>query len=250
MFFFGGAYFVALYYLPIYFQSVHNASPIESGVRMLAFIIPLTIAAIVQGFALTKIGIVPLFWLVGGMLETVGAGLFYTMDADTPAGRWIGYQILVGFVAGWTFQVAMANAQIHAQPEDLSQATAIVNCKSTVHLFTEPCALTSYIVSVTIGGAFFISAAQCAFNNQLIRELARRLPEIDPAVVLATGATRIRQDFPASQVPIVLEAYMVGLKAVFAVMIAAYGISSLVSVFGSWERLDEEKLKAAGSGAA
>jgi hypothetical protein len=128
MFFFGGAYFTLLYYLPIYFQSIHNTSPVGSGVRMLALIIPLTIAAIVQGFALTKVGIVPLFWLVGGALETVGAGLFYTMDADTSAGKWIGYQILVGFMTGWTFQVAIANAQIHARPEDLSQVTAIVNC--------------------------------------------------------------------------------------------------------------------------
>jgi len=105
---------------------------------MLALIIPLTIAAIAQGFALTKIGIVPLFWLVGGALETIGAGLFYTMDADTSAGKWIGYQILVGFMTGWTFQVAIANAQIHAQPEDMSQVTAIVNCKSPL----TPCTTT------------------------------------------------------------------------------------------------------------
>jgi hypothetical protein len=49
---------------------------------------------------------------------------------------------------------------------------------------------------------------------------------------------------------LILDGYMVGLKAVFAVMIAAYGISTLVSVFGSWERLDEAKLKAAAGGVA
>jgi hypothetical protein len=129
MFFFGGAYFVVLYYLPIYFQSIHNASPINSGVRTLALIIPLTLSAIIQGFALSKIGIVPLFWIVGGAIATIGAGLFYTMDADTSAGKWIGYQILVGFATGATFQVAIANAQVHAKSEDLSQVSAIVNCK-------------------------------------------------------------------------------------------------------------------------
>lgn len=103
---------------------------------------------------------------------------------------------------------------------------------------------------MTVGGAFFISAAQCAFNNQVIKELVKRLPEIDPSIVLGTGATRIRQTFPTSQVPIVLDAYMVGLKAVFAVMIAAYGVSTMVAVFGSWERLDEEKIKKAAGGAA
>jgi hypothetical protein len=134
MFFFGGAYFVVLYYLPIYFQSIHNASPINSGVRMLALIIPLTLSAILQGFALSKIGIVPLFWIIGGAIATIGAGLFYTMDANTSAGKWIGYQILVGFATGATFQVAIANAQVHARSEDLSQVSAIVNCKCTSNL--------------------------------------------------------------------------------------------------------------------
>ncbi|KAL2111640.1 hypothetical protein VUR80DRAFT_9651 [Thermomyces stellatus] len=61
MFFFGGAYFTILYYLPIYFQSDHNASPTKSSVNMLTLIIPLTLATVVQGAGLSKIRIVPLF---------------------------------------------------------------------------------------------------------------------------------------------------------------------------------------------
>ena len=129
MFFFGGAYFTILYYIPVYFQSIHNTSAINSRVRMLALILPLTFAAIFQGFALMKLGIVPAFWVLGGSLATVGCGLLYTMDAETSVGKWIGYQILVGFAVGWTFQVAISNAQVHATSEDMSQVTAIVNCK-------------------------------------------------------------------------------------------------------------------------
>jgi hypothetical protein len=110
MFFFGGAYFTILYYLPIYFQSIHNSNAINSGVRMLAFILPLTFAAIFQGFALMKLGVVPAFWVLGGSLATVGCGLMYTMDGDTSVGKWIGYQVIVGFAVGWTFEVAISNA--------------------------------------------------------------------------------------------------------------------------------------------
>ncbi|CBF80597.1 hypothetical protein AN8459.2 [Aspergillus nidulans FGSC A4] len=233
MFFFAGAYFITLYYLPIYFQSVFNSSPIGSGVRMLALIIPLTIAAIVQGMALVKIGIVPLFWIIGGILGTVGAGLFYTMDVDTSTGQWIGFQIIVGFTVGWTFQVALSNGQVHASPEDMSQVTAIIN------------------FSVTVGGAIFLSAAQCVFNNQLLKELAATLPEIDPAIALATGATQIREAFEPNQIPLVISAYMVGLKAVFAIIIAAFGIATLIGgSLGSWKRLHKDSLAKAAGGAA
>ncbi|KAM0549210.1 hypothetical protein ACHAPJ_009520 [Fusarium lateritium] len=230
MFFFGGAYFTILYYLPIYFQSVHNSSAIGSGVRMLALIIPLTIAAIIQGAALIKIGIIPLFWVVGGILGTVGCGLLYTMDDQTSTGKWIGYQIIVGFTAGWTFQVALSNGQIHARPEDMSQVTAIIN------------------FSLTIGGAILLSAAQSTFNNQLIKTLAVNLPEIDPAMVLGVGATRIRQDFSASQIPAVIDAYVVGLKAVFAITIAAFGMSTVIGLFGSWKRVNHKDLQNAATG--
>lgn len=130
VFFFGGAYFAVLYFLPIYFQSVHNMSAISSGVRMLAFIIPLTFAIIAQGPAFMKVGIAPPFWVIGGAVSTIGCGLLYTMDSDTSAGKWIGYQILVGFAFGWTYQIAIENAQVQASQEDMSQTTAIVNCKS------------------------------------------------------------------------------------------------------------------------
>ncbi|RAH81279.1 MFS general substrate transporter [Aspergillus japonicus CBS 114.51] len=232
MFFFGGAYFTILYYLPIYFQSVYNSSPIGSGVKMLALIIPLTIAAVVQGVALSKIGIVPLFWVIGGAIGTIGCGLFYTMDTHTSTGKWIGYQILVGFPIGWTFQVALSNAQVHATPEDMSQVASIVN------------------FFVTVGGSFFLSAAQSAFNNQLLQEMARRLPDLDPSMVLGVGATQIRQAYTPSQVPVVIDAYVVGLKAVFAITVAAFGVSTIVGFFGSWKRLHADSLKKAAGGAA
>ncbi|PYH40784.1 MDR family MFS transporter [Aspergillus saccharolyticus JOP 1030-1] len=232
MFFFGGAYFTILYYLPIYFQSVYNSSPIGSGVKMLAFIIPLTIAAIVLGVALSKIGIVPLFWIIGGAIGTIGCGLFYTMDTNTSTGKWIGYQILVGFATGGTFQVALSNAQVHAAPEDMSQVSSIVN------FFT------------TVGGSFFLSAAQSAFNNQLLNYITVKLPEIDPSTVLGIGATQIRQAFTLSQVPIVIDGYVVGLKVVFAITVAAFGASTIIGFFGSWKRLHEDSLKKVAGGAA
>ena len=64
------------------------------------------------------------------------------------------------------------------------------------------------------------------------------------------GATQIREVFTEAQVPVVLDAYMVGLKAVFAITTAAYGVCVLVGGFGDWKRLNEEEIKKAAGGAA
>lgn len=46
-----------------------------------------------------------------------------------------------------------------------------------------------------------------------------------------------------------LDAYMIGLKAVFAIVMAAYGVSTALAVFGSWKRINEGKMKEAAGGA-
>lgn len=101
-----------------------------------------------------------------------------------------------------------------------------------------------------IGGSFFLSAAQSAFNNQLIKALATTLPNINPAIALGTGATQIRTAFSASQVPLVVDAYMTALKAVFAITVAAFGLSTVIGFFGSWKKLHAADLQKAAGGAA
>ena len=103
---------------------------------------------------------------------------------------------------------------------------------------------------MTVGGAFFLSAAQSAFNNQLIKTLAIKFPEIDPAVAIGTGATQIPEAFTASQVSVIIDAYMVGLKAVFATTIAAFGVATVIGFFGSWKKLHGDEQKKAAGGAA
>lgn len=223
--FFAGAYWTILYYLPIYFQSVYNVSPIGSGVRNLPVIIALTISAIFQGVALSKIGYSTPVMIIGAAISTIASGLFYTLEVTTPVGKWIGYQILCGFAVGGTFQTAISVVQVHAKPEDMSSVTAIV-------FFFQ-----------MIGGAFFLSAAQSAFNNRMISTIAVTAPGVSPAVVLLTGATQIRSAFTSTQVPGVVAGYMAGLKVVFAISVGAFGFAFLIGLFGSWKKLNASAMK-------
>lgn len=94
-----------------------------------------------------------------------------------------------------------------------------------------------------IGGSFTLAAAQSGFNNKLIQALRSSAPELDSATVLATGATQIRTAFTAEQVPKVVNAYMTGLKVVFAITAATFTFSALVAMCSSWGKLMPQEVE-------
>ena len=129
-FFFAGSYFLIIYYLPIYFQSIGGVSPALSGVYNLPLILAATVAVLFAGGFITATGLAFPIEISGAAIAIIGAGLLYTLDIGTSTGKWIGYQILGAVGWGAAFQVPIMVAQSNALAEDLPSVTAIVLCKS------------------------------------------------------------------------------------------------------------------------
>ncbi|KAF5585410.1 major facilitator (MFS1) transporter [Fusarium pseudoanthophilum] len=222
-FFFAGSYFITLYYLPIYFQSIDNQSPIGSGVRNIPLIALFSVATFASGKAITKTGTAAPYLVVSSIIVTIAAGLFYTLDIGTSTGKWVGYQILAGFGYGVGLQVPVVISQAFAAPSDMAPVTSII------------------IFSRTIGGTFLITAAQSGFINQIIHKLSSTAPTVDPALVTETGATTLRQNFSGAELNGVLHAYAWGIKVAFAITIVACGITVITSLFTKWTNIHHKK---------
>ncbi|KAI1434146.1 putative efflux pump antibiotic resistance protein [Xylaria sp. CBS 124048] len=218
-FFFAGSYYAVLYYLPIYFQSIHNVSPTQSGVRNLPLILSLSLFTLLSGGFITSTGIATPLQVAGALIATAGCATLYTLDINTSTGKWIGYQLLAGIGWGVGFQVPIIMAQSNAEPADIASVTATV-------LFFQ-----------TIGGAFLVAAAQAAFVNRILTVLPGKVPGVDPAQVISIGATRIRSSFPAAQIPGIIDAYMEGITVALIIALAAVAFSALLSVLSPWKRL-------------
>lgn len=230
-FFFSGAYFLIIYYLPIYFQSIDNVSPEMSGVRNLPLILAVTISMLASGAYISTTGIAAPITVVGTAMGVVCTGLLYTLDIGTSKGKWIGYQIIGGVGWGIASQIPIITVQATAPATDLAEVTAIL-------LFFQ-----------TIGGAFMVSAAQAAFVNVLMKVLPHSAPGINPFIVVKTGATDLRTAFAADLVPGILEAYMRGLKIAFAIGLASTGVAFvIITLFQRWNRLNTAAI--AGGGVA
>ena len=205
-------FFVLLYYLPYYFQSIDGVSPQDSGVRNLPYILAVGLSTIASGIFITITGHYTTIMVAGSVISTIGAGLIYTLDIGSSSGKWIGYQILAGIGSGISFQIPIIVAQAISDPVDLSSVSAIV-------LFFQ-----------TVAGAIFIQVAQALFTNKLVQSVAANVKSVNPAKVVVTGATALRTAFTPAQLPGILRAYMDGLKDAYTLAIAISGVACIVAI--------------------
>lgn len=127
-FFFMGSYIVLLYYLPIYFQSIKDASPIKSGVNNLPLVLAAAVFALAGGAVVMQTGRAQQVMCFGSMLTTVAIGLIYTFDIQTSTAKWAGYQFFTGATMAFAIMHGLSVAQASVGPEDISGVTANLLC--------------------------------------------------------------------------------------------------------------------------
>jgi hypothetical protein len=206
-----GCFLLLMYYLPIYFQVVSGVSASQSGIRNVPYILGIALCSILSGVGITMTGHYLPFLALGPVLATIGCGLIYTLDVGSSSSAWIGYQALAGIGLGFSVQVAIIVAQAIVPTEDISSITAIM------------------IFFQTISGAVFVSVGQSLFANKLLSTVPKLVPDVSPALVLATGATELRKTFNAAQLPLIIRSYMDGLKDAYILSIMLGGLAVLVA---------------------
>ena len=222
------------------FVSPQSVSPQKAPI---ADSIP-ALCTVISGGLITAFGVYVPWLFAGSVLATIGAGLIYTIDIGTSSSKWIGYQALSGIGIGFAFQVPMIANQAFVKMSEISSVTAITLCKLSSPSLTSLCL--PYPVFQTIGGAFFVSAGQTAFANRLLSRIPITAPGVKPGLVVATGATQLRDVFAAEDIDGILIAYMDGLKLTFALCIAFAGVTLPIALFAKWQNI-KPKAEAVGA---
>jgi hypothetical protein len=91
----------------------------------------------------------------------------------------------------------------------------------------------------TISGAFFNTAAQSLFENSLHQTLTSTYPAISLTRLDQAGAGGIREEFAGAELDAVLNAYLVGIRHVFAFAIAGAGLSVICALIIPMKRLPD-----------
>ena len=223
--FFGAGFFVLIFYMAIYFQSVKGSSATHAGIQLLPLLVATVLSSIATGGLITGIGYYVPIQIFCMILFSIGAGLITTFDLHTPTAQWFGYQVLTGLGIGVGFQSGVIIVQTVLPLKDVPVATAMVSFFQT------------------LGGALFIAVAQSLFQQGLTKRIASGAPELDPQIFLKSGATQIRtilaQLGAEDRLDVVLQGYVDGLTHTFWITTAC-AIAALIVCLGlEWKSVKD-----------
>ncbi|ETS80253.1 hypothetical protein PFICI_07782 [Pestalotiopsis fici W106-1] len=144
----GLAFMSAEYYLPLLLQSSLEASPLQSGLLLLPFIVTTAISGIACGAFIHRTGRFQEILWVGALFLCLGFGLFISFNIHSSTARIIGYQLIGGLGSGLLFETPIIAIQSQVRPEEVATATSTL-------IFVRNIGIT---LSVVIGGSFFQSS--------------------------------------------------------------------------------------------
>ncbi|KAK5116980.1 hypothetical protein LTR62_006701 [Meristemomyces frigidus] len=207
-----GTFFVLLYYLPIYFQSVKGVLTSESGIRNIPMMIGSSLFAIVTDILISIAGEYQASMVVGNALICIASDLIYTLDVVSQSGEWIGYQVIAGIGMGLSLQIGIIVSQGVVEPQDMSEASAMA-------LFFQ-----------LFSGAIAVSVAQVLFANKLLKSLTHTLGHSKAVETVAAGATGLRRILAGADLDAAIHSYKVGLRNAYMLSIVLAGLGVAVGV--------------------
>lgn len=169
------------------------------------------------------------FIIMGTSLLAIGAGLIATFTIDTPSHQWIGYEIIFGLGSGFFVSSPLVAIQAVLSAKDTPVGIAIV----TFHQM--------------FGSAFFVALSQTVFNEQLLKQLAKNVPEANVGALLAAGTARLREAVPPEQLHGVLISYNRALLDPFYVGAGISALATFCSLGIQWVNVKGKELSPGGA---
>jgi hypothetical protein len=212
---------VHTFYLPFYFQSAKGLSAEASGVRLLPYLLSVTVAELTVGTSVAMLGVYLPFMWTGSALFAVAAGLLYTLTITTGTARIVGYQILAGVGFGSSLQLCATAMRASVGEKDIPITSALS------------------VFSPFFGGALAASISQSIFRTTLTRHLSQSVLSAQTAMIVAAGATGGVDLVSSSQKIIVQDAYNYAVTRTFILGVVTGGLGFLCTLGIKWKNIKE-----------
>lgn len=121
-----GALYVVIYYLPLFYSLVRGEDGVRTAIRLLPFVCFYVFGVMLNGVFMVRWGYYMPWFLLSGVLTTVGGALLYTTTTEVSDARVYGCSVLVG-MGQMTFQAAYSVVPGKVRPGQIAEAIQFVN---------------------------------------------------------------------------------------------------------------------------
>ncbi|KAL3487493.1 major facilitator superfamily domain-containing protein [Aspergillus germanicus] len=222
------------YYLPLYFQSVKQASPLRSGLYILPMMVTEAATDILTGIVIHRIGRYREITWVGTILMALGTGLYIKLDRETSLGTIIAFQIVGGIGTAMLFQTPVLAIQSSvSRAADTASATATLGLARNI--------ATSF--SIVLGGVVFSDGmdrrrpilAAAGLDQGILNRLAgdSAAANVDVVKVLSEEAQKVA----------VKDAFAWSVRNMFIFYTAIAGVAVLAGVFLKQKEMEKEHVE-------
>ncbi|KAI5461034.1 major facilitator superfamily-domain-containing protein [Mariannaea sp. PMI_226] len=215
---------IDIYYLPLYFQFTAGINPMEVAVRLLPFVCLIIFATLLSGALLPKCSLYAAWYTASGIIALVGGALLVRIDATTPIRDIYGFEVLIGFGCGLTFQAAYAIALMKAPMEKASSVLGFINIAQ----------LGGATLSLAIAGSVFHNVG---FNTMQKALSGRGYTSAQIHEALAGGYSPIINDSTPEVRAITSDAIASTLAKVYVLSVVAAAAILVSGLLMRWEKL-------------
>jgi len=142
--------YVAMYFIPIYFQFTNGDSPLKAAVRLLPFVVVAISVNLASGYFLSAIKVYMLIYIIGGIFLTVGGALLTIyLNPSTSTGTLYGLFVVTAIGSGLAMLTGYSIASLTTKPENAGAAISMQNVSQ----------LGGQVIALGVAGQLFHSTA-------------------------------------------------------------------------------------------
>lgn len=209
------------YYLPLYFQSVKQASPLRSGILILPMMLTEAAGDIIVGILIHQTGRYREVIWVGATLMTLGTGLYIDFRTDTSVARVIGFEIIWGIGTALIFTSPMIAIQNTVSQADTATATATLG-------FIRNLATS---LSIVLGGVVFQNSMAARQPSLAAAGLGKSVLEALSGDQAAANVEIVKSILDAAQRHVVQDAFAWSLRNMFIMYTCMAAAAMVASAF-------------------
>lgn len=218
----GTAFFIPLYYIPIYFQFVHDEGGMETAVHLLPLLFIIIFAMMLNGGLLPVTRYMP-WYVAAAVFQVIGGAIFYAcVDVNTSNSTIYGFSVLIALGGGLAMQGSYTVSSIKAGKR-APESVGFINIAQ----------LSGILLALTISSAIF----QNQGYHYLAEALAGRgFTPVDIHAALAGQKSRILVSATPEVKASAVQAIVRAINEEYVLVIAGGALALITSLFMKMER--------------